>query len=326
MRIDPAIQALQRDPALQRQAQAAMIGACQQWRADAATARLIEELEVFGAGAALSQCPALEACFIGEGPGQDLPDRELLGGLLDRMCAVLAGEPFAQPPFRHASDGEVSSLLIARSGRAQLVLHACEPGQWSMDSASFSDAERFEVVLAGSGSAQILRRAIPPGDRPLDVEDIALSAGTRLALALAEQALHITRVDRRLVCLRLHRFAADPAPTRCHALDDGRLLRQSSGDMASSRQEMMLAILGRMKRADAVPDMAAMALERGGDALRWQALRECLALDSGAGFTALCTVASRADDPLCASAGALRAQLVELYPELLQLENNPCPA
>jgi len=329
MRIDPAIRALQRDPALQRQAQAAMIGACRDWRQDAAVAPLLAELDRFGAGAALHRCPALEACFAGDALPHALPPalpHALVDALLRRMAAVLACEPFAQPPFRHAFEGGVGTLLLARSGRAQLVLHGCEPGRWRTDSASFSDAERYEVVLAGRGSARILRRAIPPGNRPLDSEVIALAPGTRLALALGEQALHITRVDRRLVCLRLHRFAENAAPTRCHALDDGRLLHQSAGDMASSRQEMMLAILGRMKRADAAPEMAALALEGGDMSLRWQALRECLALDSAAGFAALAMVARQAGDPLCASAGALRAQLVETYPELLQLEGAACPA
>lgn len=298
-----------------------MIAACRDWRTDPAIAPAVAELERYGAGASLGDCPVLDAAFTGHDSGT-----AMLVGLLNRMTGQLRHQPFAQPPVRHAFDGAVSTLLLARSGRAQLVLHGCEPGAWRADSASFSDAERFEVVLAGRGSAEILRRAIPPGNRPLDSEQIALAPGTRLALALSEQALHITRVDRRLVCLRLHRFAADPAPTCCHALEDGRLLHQSAGDMASSRQEMMLAILGRMKRADAVSDMAALALERGSDALRWQALRECLALDSGAGFTALSTLARRADDPLCASAGALRAQLIELYPQLLQLEDGPCPA
>lgn len=324
MRIDPAITALQRDPSLQRQAQQAMIASCKDWRAEAAVAPLIEELVRFGNGASLDQCPALEACFAGNDPGSE-PAVELIDGLLNRMCAVLAREPFAQPPFRHAFDGNVSTLLLARSGRAQLVLHSREPGRWTADSATFSDALRYETVLAGSASAQILRRAIPPGDRPLDLEAIALNSGARLALALGEQALHINCVERRLVCLRLHRFAANPAATRCHALADGRLLHQSAGDMASSRQEMMLAILGRMKRTEAVPEMAAVALGPGDTSLRWQAVRECLALDSGAGFVALSTIARAADDPLCESAGALRAQLVEQYPELLQLEDGRCP-
>ena len=88
----------------------------------------------------------------------------------------------------------------------------------------------------------------------------------------------------------------------------------------------MLALLGRMRRAEAAPTMAAMAREAGPDGLRWQALREALALDTAEGFRALCHVARASDDPLAMPAGALRAQLVEAHPELLALEKQPCRA
>lgn len=316
MRIDPAIAALQRDPSLQRQAQDSMIAACRNWRDRPPVAAMMAELERFGAGAALDQCPALHRTFHGDGP-----DDAILNDLLRRICAVLHDQPFAQPPFRHGFDGQVSTLLLARAGRAHLVLHGCEPGEWRHDSAHFSHAVRFERVLAGQAQARLVRRVIPGVGRPLDVEPITLSPGARLALPLDEQALQILQVERRLVCLRLHRLAADAGPSRCHALADGRLLHQSAGDMASSRCEMMLALLGRMQRVDAAPHMAAVAVGPGDASVRWQALRECLALDSGAGFAALSAMARDAADPLCDPAGALRAQLVEQHPQLLRLEN-----
>ena len=89
---------------------------------------------------------------------------------------------------------------------------------------------------------------------------------------------------------------------------------------------MMAALLGRMGRADAAPVLAELALQQGEDSLRWQALRECLALDTAQGFAALLSLARNADDPLCAEAGALRVQLVEAHPQLLQLETMQCPA
>jgi hypothetical protein len=79
-----------------------------------------------------------------------------------------------------------------------------------------------------------------------------------------------------------------------------------------------------MGRADAAPHMAALARDEGSPAVRWQALRECLALDTMAGFQALCALATSHGDPLAGAAGALRAQLVEAYPQLRQIE--PCPA
>jgi hypothetical protein len=104
------------------------------------------------------------------------------------------------------------------------------------------------------------------------------------------------------------------------------VVHRASGDLAASRSEMMLTVLGRMGHAAAAPEMASLAREPGEPSLRWQALRECLALDTTAGFAALLAIARAADDPLCAAAGALRAQLVETHPQLLALEDDPCPA
>ena len=81
-----------------------------------------------------------------------------------------------------------------------------------------------------------------------------------------------------------------------------------------------------LNEVEAAPTMAAMAREAGPDGLRWQALREALALDTAEGFRALCHVARASDDPLAMPAGALRAQLVEAHPELLALEKQPCRA
>jgi hypothetical protein len=170
-------------------------------------------------------------------------------------------------------------------------------------------------------------RTIGPSER-IDFcsEKVDLVAGTRLALDLSCEALQVLQVERRLVALRLHRFDAAPRPNREYRLCDGALVHLSAGEMRASRHAMMLALLGRMERREAAPEIAALAREPGDDSLRWQALRECLALDTAEGFRGLCSVARAAGDPLAASAGALRAQLAEAHPQLLALEDRPCPA
>ena len=60
MRIDPAVAAMRRDPALQRRAQAAMIAAGEEWRREPPVAAMLAELERFGAGEPLEACPALD--------------------------------------------------------------------------------------------------------------------------------------------------------------------------------------------------------------------------------------------------------------------------
>ena len=117
-----------------------------------------------------------------------------------------------------------------------------------------------------------------------------------------------------------------PAPSREYDLASGALLRQAAGDIRTSRHEAMLALLGRMGRVEAAPVMAAIAREPGDASLRWQALRECLALDSGTGFDALCELAGTVADPLAVPSGALRARLSEEHPALRAREPTACPA
>jgi hypothetical protein len=81
----------------------------------------------------------------------------------------------------------------------------------------------------------------------------------------------------------------------------------------------MMAALGRMGRADAAPLMAEIALGDGADALRWQALRECLALDTLTGFATLSNIAGNAADALSRPAKGLRSQIVSAYPQLAEV-------
>ena len=319
MRIDPAIAALRRDRALQRRAQARMAAACDAWRAAPGVHEVLAAFERYGQGAPLADCPALQAVFT---------DREtaprVVAALTGEFCCALGEEPFGHPPLRHGYDRGTATLLLARRGRAQFVLHASEPDARRFDTVTFSDAERFEAVLAGEARGRTVRRKGRFGrfaEQPL-----VLGAGARLEFDMREEAPQVLAIDRRLVALRLHRTAPNPAPTREYDLATGALLRQSAGGIRMSRHEIMLALLGRMRRADAAPVMAAIACEPGDASLRWQALRECLALDTGAGFAALRDLAHTEGDPLAAQARALQARLVEAHPVLRTFEAASCLA
>src|SRR5690606_29933187 len=149
----------------------------------------------------------------------------------------------------------------------------------------------------------IARRTTRDGQGNFAHEDLELGAGGRLALDLSRHVLFVTRVETRLVSLRLHRTQFDPGPSQEHDLATGELRHQAAGEVRASRLETMLALLGRMGRTEAAPVMATMAREAGHDGLRWQALREALALDTAEGFRALCDVARASDDPLAMPAG-----------------------
>jgi hypothetical protein len=316
MRVDPAISALRGDRRPQDRAQAAMVAVGDEWRRDPRVAPVLEQLRDYGSGTPLADCPALERLFA---PGEAA--LEFARRFCAAFAAALAGEPLGQLPFRHNFDGALSTLLLARAGAAQLTLCAQEPGAYNSASVVFSDASRHEAILAGAALGRESRRGHRDG---LLHREVRLAEGGRLALDLTREAIFVTRVERRLVSLRLSRAAPRPGPMRECALADGALVQQAAGDIRDSRHEMMLALLGRMKRGEAAPLMAAMAQEQGADSLRWEALREALALATGEGFAALCRVARAPLDPLAAPAGALRAQLIEAHPQLRALDEAQC--
>jgi hypothetical protein len=315
MRIDPQLRALRGDCSPQRDAPDLLFAAREAWRADPRAAAMLRELEAYGEGAPLAECPALAAAV-----GDRAVAMEPVGAFMEHMLPAMRAQPLGQVPLRQYSGNGVSSLLLARAGRAMLLLTAREAGRVARAAVSFSDGERHELVLAGEAGAQLVRLGeVGPERAQLTSEAIALRAGVSRSPDLSSEALMTERVTRRLVCLRLIRTAQAPRPTREYRLADGAFLHQASGDMRESRHELMLALLGRMGCADAVPAMAEMARE-GSEHLRWQALRECLALDTAAGFRTLCAIALDAADPLAGPAGALRAQLLEAHPVLAQLE------
>jgi len=287
------------------------------WLADDSAAGLNLDFRRFGAGAGLESCPVLEDIFAGSGQAE-----ALMQALASQLCKVMADRPFAHPPFRHGFKGSASSLLLAKSGRAQLLLQAREPGEYLYPAACFTHSLRYEAVLAGCGKGVIAR--ICGGQDAIRYcdEEVRLQRGVRLAFDCASESMLVTEVDRRLVTLRLEKTAADPRPGREYCRTSGRLLQQAAGSLATSRREMMTALLGRMHRSDAAPVLADMAHREKDESLRWQALRECLALDSARGFCALSAIARNPQDTLSAAAGALRAQLVEAHPQLLELERN----
>lgn len=298
-----------------------MQAAIDAWRAEPGVAAMLADFVRFGEGASLEACPALDEVFTRPDPAQGL-----VASLVGHFCRAIAANPLGHPPFRNGFDGCASTMLLGKSGRAQLVLQSREPGRFSADGATFTDMLRYDAILAGSASARILRIHGPDQLVAFCEEPIALEPGVRLAFDCNRETLMTEVVGTRLVTLRLLQTAEQPMPGREYDRLSGRLVHQSAGALASSRREMMAALLGRMERLDAAPVLAEMALKEHEQSLRWQALRECLALDSATGFAALCSIARTPSDPLAHSAGALRAQLLEAHPQLAILETAPCPA
>lgn len=308
----PAIAELRGNPALQRLAQARLEAALTEWRRLFGMAELEGELADYADGAGLGArlAPLFE------------PDDEaaaaLVGGLVRAVTEALAEQPLGHLSLRHALDELAATLVLARSDAAALSLQVLDEavlaGRPLATTAVFQPSQAVARVLSGSGTARLVR-ANAHG-KSLTSAPLDLQAGLILHTDGLREALLVDRIDRQLVLLKLQRRSTATAPAREIDIASGRLLRQAAGSPRDSRLELVTALLGRMGRADAAPLLAAMVREPDSPQLRWHALRECLALDSGAGFAALTALAANRADPLAAPASELRAQLFAAHPQL----------
>lgn len=323
MQVDRSICALRGDRVAQRRAQSAVEAATGGWRKSPPVAAALDELVPYGEGAPLGDCPRLRA-LVRDPAGAG----GFVGALIAPMVQALGRQWLAQVPFRHQVAEGMTTLQLARAGRATLSLVRYEPAARPRPAATvgFADGERHEICLTGAACA---RRVSIKGSHSdtadLAFAPLALFPGRRLRFVARRATKLVDGAHGGLVLLRLARQARRPLPSLEYRLADGALVHRAAGDARESRAELMLALLGRMERHDAARAIEAV-LRRGSDSLRWQALREYLALDSGAGFVALSRIADNAADPLASAADALRRDLLDRYPQLRSARAAPCPA
>jgi hypothetical protein len=293
---------------------AAIIGL---WRARPEVTPALAELERFGTGDPIESCPALAALFDGASSAAG----EFASGLVEAGIAGLSAHPLGQLPLRHGVTQAAHTLLLAHWGSATLALVAFDGEALASlpapASALFSPIETWSHVLAGSGTAGHVFCREPQGERAeLQAAALPLQPGTVLYRNGRHESLEVWRARGTLVKLRLQRFLGGSEPAREYALADGALLHQAAARPEDSRCELAMAVLARMGRRDAVPAMSRIALGPGHEALRWQALRELLTLDTRAGMVLLAHFAACDDDPLSVPARELHASLLVAWPEL----------
>jgi hypothetical protein len=327
MRIDPALRALRSDPAPQRAAQEKLAEARDSWRSREEWQPLSRAFEAYGEGAKLAECEALDALFRDDGAARAVADE-----FVAHFLPVAAEAHWGQFPLRYSVNGSVSTLLLASSGRAALLLLAVDGAALARraraEAAGFVAGERHEVVLAGSARARhVTCRPVSDKRAEIACSDLLLEPGDRVHCVTEREAVLVEEVlGGTFLTLRLQRRGEGTLTAHDYSLLDGSLVHQSAGDAEQSRLELMMSLLARMGRKDAAPLLAAQA-RMGPPNLRWQALRECLSLDTEQGFRALSSIARDANDPLAAHAGAVRAQLLEAHPVLARIDEKDlaCP-
>ncbi|MFM5894685.1 MAG: hypothetical protein ACKOQM_09690 [Novosphingobium sp.] len=318
--IRPELQALRDDDRPQRQAQADLGQIHAAWRDSRLGSGLNHSLAAFASGEALENLPPLARLFA---PGDGAAPR-LAADFIGKFTGVLSANPWGQVPIPSKLDDVTATIVLAAAGNAALVLQAIDGealrARPPAVSTGFSPGETHDHVLAGRGSGRLFELlAENKGGAELRCTPCELSAGSITRRDGARQALLIESAETTLVVLRLQRRPACGTVSREFRLADGSLAHQATANPKESRFELAAALLGRMGRSDAAPLLAAMAEERGGLSLRWQALKEGLGLDTAEGFAVLSRIASRDYDELAAPARALRAQLIAAHPQLGRL-------
>ncbi len=326
MQVHDDLKALSRDAAAWEQGQRTLARMIAAWRTAPEAASVLAALDRFGRKEPLVSCAALAALFAKVGdvaldPAPDTPSdpaRELVSGLMRRGLAALAAHPLGQMPFRHAHRQAADTLLLAHSGTATLGLAVFDGAalarQPAPRTAEFAPVETWFRVLAGSGRGDLTTR--DPESAALRTDALDLMPGMTFHRHGARQALQLREVSGSLVVLRLQRFTSLHDPVREVALGDGDLRSQAALTAEYSRMDMAMAALAALGRQDAVPALSRLVHGQGPAALRWQALRAILALDTRAGLVLLRTVASSDDPALSGPARDLHRTLVAQRPEL----------
>lgn len=314
MIIHPAIAALRADPGSQRRRQLAMQQAAQQWRSDDSVQKLQREIGAYEAGFALEDCPTLRRLLYDSASARDFTAR-----WCSQTLAHVSQMPLAEVPFSHRQSGGYSTVRLLTYGSATLSLSAyerrVEPVQ--AQAALFVDREMVELVLRGKGRGTFHK--LGEGNK-ISTEARVWETGD-LITTRANEARQFADVSGSMLVLQLTRSPENPAPTREIRLCDGALVKRASGNKASSRDMLALGVLGALGHAPAVDVMEQTASDRSRETdLRWEAVRQLLALETLRGFSLLSSLAQIADDPIATPSAKLRNQLVKAYPQLAEKE------
>ena len=312
LQVHPDIARLRSNGALQPRTDAALT----QWRNTRPAIAVTEGLAQFHQGAALADVPFLARLMRDHATAQAFAE-----ALVTPFLAALQAEPLAQLPLGHSSGLGMARLRIATHGRAGLTLLAIARRARALPvSVLFEDCEAHEIILAGEGEAAVHRREA----ERLATEAQACKPGTRFDRHGADAARQIIAVTRPLVEMQLTREAVHRRPSQEIALADGALLKVISASKASSQHMMALGVLGALEHHAALHPMARLAKDVAADRdVRWEALRQCLALDAGQGLAVLAALADDPGDVLNAPAASLQRQLMATLPDLAAVLTEP---
>lgn len=277
-----------------------------------------------------------------------LADLGWLAERLDQALALLAADPFSLPPVRMFNAPTMGGLVLAEAGPITLSLmirpfDSVAPNENSgLSTALFTPGHGLSRILR-SGGAQMVRYHVAVSEE----EEAGQFTAARAARCFSDPARALRtdewiRIDQAregfgliggkgdVVLVQL--FVQRPArlPIREYALPDGRLVKTAAARRDSSFRQMALALLRMQRRTDAAPLFAA-ASASDDFSLRWQAMREFVALDAAVALPHLRNMARTDPHPEVRRAAHATLDFIETRPSSPEgrrhrcCEARPCP-
>ena len=315
MIVHPSIAKLRGDRAAQHRSRSRMQAAVMQWQNSAIATALSDALQRYSGGADLKDCHALF---------QAMHDVSAARTFIDTwqksFASALKDEPLAEMPFRNRVQGSIATIQLLCQDTATLSLCAVPRGETlsGQDTILFSGRETSELIVDGSATGTLHRLSEASDTANLTNSGAAWQAGDTIQ-STPTSGRSILHVEHSLLILQASRSPNCPQAAREFNVRDGRHSRSASGDEWVSRKFMALGVLGALRRNSAADEMGHVALDASLDRdLRWEAVRQLLALDTGTGMRLLGELRTKIQDPLCEPAANLASQLVTNHPQLAQ--------
>lgn len=278
-----------------------------------------------------------------------IADDRWLAGRLDQALNLVRDEAFILPPLRLFHGKGLGGLVLAECGRISLSLmlrpfaDAVSGASVAQDRVIFTPGHgwtrfiraggahirRYEVAVHAEEATGGFTAACAAPCRFMG--EYALGDGETLLIDQAHQAFNIVGGTGDVLMLQLNIASPSIMPLREYDGRSGALLRAASSLRANSFRQMGFSVLRHLGRRDAA-HLFASELGNPDFSLRWQIMREWIALDTLTALSHLRKMATEDSHPEVRRAAAAALDLVEnrlgSRPEAeaeAEAEEAPCP-
>lgn len=282
-----------------------------------------------GAGGLVAAMTALaearaapDAIFAALAPWLD--DGEWVAARLAALTAFAASDPFAMPPVRiFGGGGVLGGLILAEVPpiTLSLMVRPFDQSGAAGGSIIFSPGQgQTRIIRSGGARIRRYRVALSPEERgggfrigsaarAEQIEERALADGEVIRTDQQCESFTLRGGDGDIVMLQLFVHQSSRVPMREYDPASGQIIKLAAAARATSFRQMGLAVLRAFGRRDAAPLFAA-ALDDSDFAMRWQVMREWIALDTAAALPHLTRLAAGDPHPEVRAAAAATLRMV----------------